>query len=155
LPVHSVQHNYFNDVRQTGIIHTMSDIHWLKKYEIGHKRIDFEHQIFVDLISKIDDAVKLEKDNIYIKGLLKELHAYTTFHFISEENIMYSINYPEYETHKELHYKLLDTYNQKSLEISLKTLDINDFLIFLKDWFVNHTLNEDKKIAQYIEGKDV
>ena len=68
----------------------MSDIKWEKKYEIGHERIDFEHQIFVDLIVKIDDAVKREKDKDkdkdkdYIERLLHELQAYATFQFISE-----------------------------------------------------------------------
>lgn len=133
----------------------MSDIHWSKKYEIGHKRIDFEHQIFVDLISKLDNAVSSKMDKTYIEGLLKELHAYIKFHFISEENIMYSIEYPDYESHKNLHYKLLDDFNQKSLGISLDQKDIQEFIFFLKDWFVNHTLNQDKKIADFIKNKDV
>ena len=133
----------------------MSDIHWSKKYEIGHKRIDFEHQIFVDLISKIDDAVHSNKDSVYLQGLLNELQAYTKFHFISEENIMYLINYPHYERHKNLHYELLNEYNQLSLEVSLEAQKIEDFIRFLKEWFVNHTLHEDKKIADFIKGQNI
>ncbi|MBE9490988.1 MAG: hemerythrin family protein [Bacteroidetes bacterium] len=131
----------------------MSDIKWEKKYEIGHERIDFEHQIFVDLIAKIDDAVKNEKDKKYIERLLNEFQAYATFHFISEENIMYSINYPDFEIHKKHHNELLDKYNQKLMEIDLNEQKVEDLIVFLKDWFVNHTLNEDKKIAIFVEGK--
>ena len=131
----------------------MSNIKWEKKYEIGHERIDFEHQIFVDLIAKIDDAVKLGKDKNYIERLLNELRAYAAFHFISEENIMYSINYPDYEGHKQHHNELLDKYSQKLMEIDLEEQKIEDLIIFLKNWFVNHTLNEDKKIASFVKGK--
>ena len=131
----------------------MSDIKWEKKYEIGHKRIDFEHQIFVDLIVKIDDAVKNKQDKNYIERLLNELQAYATFHFISEENIMYSINYPDFEIHKKHHNELLDKYNQKLMEIALDEQKVEDLIAFLKSWFINHTLNEDKKIAMFVKGK--
>ena len=131
----------------------MSDIKWEKKYEIGHERIDFEHQIFVDLIAKIDDAVKLGKDNSYIERLLNELRAYAVFHFISEENIMYSISYPDCETHKQHHNELLDNYSQKLMEIDLGEQKVEDLIIFLKNWFVSHTLHEDKRIASFVKGK--
>lgn len=133
----------------------MSDIKWEKKYEIGHERIDFEHQIFVDLIVKIDDAVKNEKDKNYIDRLLHELQAYATFHFISEENIMYSINYPDFESHKKHHNELLDKYNQKLMEIELDEQKVEDLIVFLKNWFVKHTLYEDKKIAIFVKGKNI
>ncbi len=133
----------------------MSNIHWKNKYEIGHKRIDFEHQIFVDLISKLDDAAEAKSDQSYINGLLDELRAYAVFHFISEENIMHSVNYPDYDHHKLLHNKLLDKYSQKMLEINMNKQNISDFVIFLKDWFVHHTINEDKKIASFIKGKNI
>ena len=133
----------------------MSDIKWQKQYEIGHERIDFEHQIFVDLIAKIDDAVQLKKDPDYIERLLDELRAYATFHFISEENIMYTIDYPEYKLHTQHHNKLLETYSQKMMAIDLGEETTADLIIFLKDWFVNHTLNEDIKIAEFVRGKHI
>lgn len=133
----------------------MSGIEWKKKYEIGHKRIDFEHQIFVDLISKIDEAAKQNNDKEYIKRLLSELRAYTVFHFISEENIMYSINYPDYESHKLMHSELLDTYTQNVTEIHTGHQTIEEFIDFLKDWFVHHTLHADLKIARYVKDKKI
>ena len=133
----------------------MSEIKWNKKYAIGHDRIDFEHQIFVDLIAKIDDASKVEKNEHYIGRLLEELLAYTKFHFISEENIMYSISYPDYEVHKRHHRELLEQYNRKMIEIELGEQIIEDFIVFLKAWFVSHTLTEDKKIASFVQGKHV
>ena len=133
----------------------MSGITWSKKYEIGHARIDFEHQIFVDLIVRIHDAAKSGEDKDYLQRLLYELRKYAEFHFISEENIMYAIHYPEYEAHKLLHHKLLERYSQKTIEIELEEQTIDDFLTFLKDWFINHTLKEDSKIAAYVQGKQI
>ncbi|MDH5612151.1 MAG: bacteriohemerythrin [Gammaproteobacteria bacterium] len=133
----------------------MSDIKWEKRYEIGHDRIDFEHQIFVDLIAKIDDAVKLGNDDNYVERLLNELRVYAVFHFISEENIMYLAGYPDYDTHKQHHDELLANFSQKIMESQLEKHKLEALIIFLKDWFVSHTLNEDKKIASFVEGKNV
>lgn len=131
----------------------MSDIKWEKKYEIGHERIDFEHQIFIDLIATIDDAVKLGEDNSYIEKLLIELRAYAVFHFISEENIMYLTNYPDYEVHKKEHNEFLDKFSQKLMEIDIEEQKVEDLLIFFMDWFASHTFNEDKRIASFINGE--
>jgi len=131
------------------------DFKWEKRYEIGHSRIDFEHQIFVDLIQKIAHEVKLGTNKKYMERLLYEIRKYTEFHFISEENIMYSINYPEYETHKKLHEGLLETFSQQLMGIELNEQTIDTFLDFLGGWFVNHTLNEDKKIANFVKGKNI
>jgi len=137
------------------IRNNMSDIKWKKKYEIGHRRIDFEHQIFVDLIAKIDDGAKMGKDKGYLERLLNELRAYAEFHFISEENIMYSVDYPDYEIHTQHHQKLLNEFGRELIEIEMGKKTIEEFLVFLKDWFVHHTLNEDKKIASFVKGKSL
>ncbi|MCW8854729.1 MAG: bacteriohemerythrin [Gammaproteobacteria bacterium] len=131
----------------------MSDVKWDKKYEIGHDRIDFEHQIFVDLVSRLDDAVHIHGDKDYIQRLLNELLAYTKFHFISEENIMISNNYPDYDEHRRHHMDLLERYNQNMMRILLDEEDMDDFIIFLKEWFIKHTVLEDKKIAKFIQKK--
>ena len=49
---------------------------------------------------------------------------------------------------KEEYNKLLEIYNQKVMEIELGEQTIDDFLTFLLDWFVNHTISEDKKSNQ-------
>ena len=133
----------------------MTDIEWKKSYEVGHERIDFEHRIFVDLIARIDDAQQKGDDPKYIQRLLEELRKYAEFHFISEENIMYSVSYPDYESHRTHHQKLIETYNQTLMQIELGEQTINDFITFLKDWFVNHTLHEDKNISDYVKGKQI
>lgn len=133
----------------------MSDIEWKKKYEIGHPRIDFEHRIFVDLISRIIDAVDENKDEEYLQRMIYELRKYTEFHFVSEENIMYSVSYPDYDSHVESHRELLERFSQKKMEMDLGEKTIEQFLRFLLDWFVNHTLSEDRKIANFVLGKKV
>lgn len=133
----------------------MSAIEWKKKYEIGHPRIDFEHQIFVDLVSRIFDAVNETGDEEYLQRLIYELRKYTEFHFVSEENIMYLARYPNYDLHVESHRELLERFSQKKMEMDLGEKTIEEFLRFLMDWFVNHTLSEDRKLANFVEGKKI
>jgi hemerythrin len=56
-----------------------------------------------------------------------------------------------YESHVDQHRKLLEKFGQITMEMDLGDRSIKEFLEFLMDWFVNHTANEDKKIADYIE----
>lgn len=133
----------------------MSDLKWKKKYEIGHPRIDFEHRIFVDLITRIYDAIAEKRDGGYLERLMYELQKYTEFHFVSEENIMYSIGYPDYDAHVEHHRELLERFSQKKMEMELGERTIEELLKFLVDWFLTHTLTEDRKIASFVHGKKI
>ena len=41
------------------------------------------------------------------------------------------------------------------MEIELDEQKVEDLIVFLKSWFVKHTLNEDKKIAIFVKGKNI
>lgn len=129
----------------------MEKISWDDKFAIGNERIDFEHRIFVDLIRIIQDSYEAGDPPERIKRLIDELEKYSRFHFLSEENIMIDIGYPAYESHKMLHLDLLQELNyQKNIREITKS-SIEQFLEFLFYWFVNHTINEDRKIIDYLK----
>ncbi|MCU7924131.1 MAG: hypothetical protein KZQ88_15690 [Candidatus Thiodiazotropha sp. (ex Dulcina madagascariensis)] len=63
---------------------------WDKKFELGHERIDFEH-------STISAEAGNGSGKERILRLLAELRKYAEFHFLSEENEMLKVNYPDNE----------------------------------------------------------
>lgn len=128
-------------------------IRWEGKYDVGHQRIDFEHRIFLDLINSY--RLKLEegagRDALF--RILREIVKYAEFHFVSEENIMAECAYPELEHHAELHTKLLNEVEAKISELAASSMDGVEpivFYTFLIDWFIHHTVETDKKLADYI-----
>ena len=123
----------------------LSSIKWETRFEIGHKRIDFEHMIFFDLVMTLKDCLKGKGDLARADRILNEIIMYAQFHFVSEENIMEEVDYPDLATHRELHADLIDSFNNK-----LVAGDLDALLAFLLDWFVKHTSIEDKKTAAFV-----
>ncbi len=129
----------------------MPDIQWEKRFEVGHERIDFEHRIFLGLIQNLDKDSKSGCDTEKIKRTLTEILRYAEFHFLSEENIMIDVGYPEYENHQTMHLDLTKDLLENLREYGQGTRDISTIIAFLYNWFVNHTVHEDIEIARFIQ----
>ena len=130
----------------------MSLITWDSRYEIGLPEIDAEHKVFVSIIQRIEEAVKVE-DKEHVIKLIEELLKYADFHFCSEENIMIREEYPDYHWHKKLHQHLLVELRDRIQIIKYEYIDFDVLLKFLVAWFKGHTQIEDKKFAEYVNKK--
>lgn len=124
------------------------DIQWDQKFELGHQKIDMEHQIFLDLISS---ASRLGHDSGKAKRILKEVQKYAEFHFLSEENLMIDVDYPHYPSHKEEHQLLLATLKEKIFEYKHEQIELDDLVDFLFQWFALHTTQVDAQLTAYIK----
>jgi len=130
----------------------MKKIEWSKKYEVGNYEIDSEHKLFVRIIQKFADSLMNKANNFYIERLVNELLKYAEFHFYSEETIMIEIEYPDIIAHKQEHEKLLEQMRNMVMVVEMDDDKIyeSDYTDFLLNWFINHTIKQDKKLAQYI-----
>lgn len=130
---------------------SLQKIEWSKKFLSGNKEVDLQHQYFAELINRIIQEVTENSDLQYQNHLMQELMLYASFHFQSEENILYKLKYPYLENHRALHLDLLDNLSNKikNTELTHDNLQIIDFLI---KWFVGHTIFEDKECFSYIYG---
>jgi len=91
-----------------------------------------------------------------IKETLSFLLEYAKTHFKSEETLMKRFKYPDLKAHQNKHlgfYRRLLGIIQR-LDDDTYDLEI-DFLRFLKDWFIDHILTEDKKYAAFFADKDI
>ncbi|MBI9034330.1 MAG: hemerythrin family protein [Bacteroidales bacterium] len=105
------------------------------------------------MINEFIKHIQKDKANNYFNRYHNELAAYARFHFISEENFMEEIQYPEYKQHQQLHDNLLETFHNITINIEEGKLNKQEFINFLKAWFIHHTINEDKKISIYYKSK--
>ena len=121
---------------------------WDKKYEVGNVRIDFEHQIFLDLIKTVHLARDFPKDRQ--RRLLAEVEKYAEFHFLSEENMMIDTGFPDRSYHTQEHNQLLAVLKNKIYEFEYEDLSVESTLDFLLEWFALHTSQVDKKLAEHL-----
>lgn len=128
----------------------MMDIRWDPRYEIGHPRIDHEHQVFVDLIRSVSLESERESSRERIGRLLMEVRKYADFHFVSEENIMLDAAFAGYERHRQEHEMLLFQLDDRIHRFRAGEIRLESVADFMFGWFALHTTQEDKKISDFI-----
>jgi hemerythrin-like metal-binding protein/PAS domain S-box-containing protein len=122
---------------------------WSKKYELNLSVIDSQHKRLIKLINTLYISFKKGQTTEELQNYLKELIDYTNYHFGIEEKYFDKFEYENRSFHKSEH-----------IEFQQKITDFqNDFLhketdgaykliLYLKDWFLNHILIEDKKYVK-------
>ncbi len=127
---------------------------WQTKFEVGNHKIDLEHQVFIELVKGLAEAEEQGKSRDQIRRLIAELEKYAEFHFISEENMMIDVEYPEYEDHHEHHATLLREFRRFVISFEMGKNCVLSLVDFLISWFIRHTTNEDLQLSKYISKKE-
>jgi hemerythrin-like metal-binding protein len=125
-------------------------INWNDSFKIGVDVIDLEHQILFMLIKKLDYAIKQNAPTHLLVRILIELKEYAQFHFISEENLMLEIGFPDYAAHEQVHSNLLSQLEVVGGRINLGLADSEDVLSFVWNWLQGHVLHQDIEIAKFL-----
>ena len=126
------------------------ELKWKSNYETGNEYVDLQHRYFLELINRIGKNFRETNDVDYKGKLISELKKYSDFHFTSEENIGTSCNLPGVSSHHQRHLKLLEEFNHHAEDFAKGFKKIDEFLSFLTDWFLGHTIYEDQKLFKAI-----
>ena len=126
------------------------ELHWESDFETGNEYVDLQHRFFVDLINRVSINFRQTDEVAYKEKLIIELRKYADFHFTSEENIATSCNLPGVSTHHQRHSELLEEFNHHAEDLNKGLKTVDEFLGFLADWFIGHTIYEDKKLFKKI-----
>ncbi len=125
-------------------------VKWDKKFEVGHERIDFEHKIFLNLIREASLLPKKHAAKARVLRHLDEVRKYALFHFTSEENIMFDVDYPDFESHCKEHQVLLALLDERVFQYEKEVMLLDDIVAFLFEWFALHTTQIDTRLSGYI-----
>ncbi len=127
---------------------------WTDELSVGIQEIDEQHQILVNLINMLYEAIIKRTDAKEVETILAELLQYTVIHFSVEESLMRIFDYPNYEDHKKTHQKLtsqvIELQNKfKNTQVSISV----EVLHFLRHWLADHIMGDDKKYVPYLVQK--
>ena len=126
---------------------------WKESFNIGVEEIDRQHRSFLEYLNTCYEHLLGEKrSGMLIIDLVSRLKAYAATHFRYEEELLHSRDYPQIKQHERQH---------RFFEAHVSELDAarsggngktpEKILPFLRDWFLDHILQQDTKIVQYLK----
>ena len=132
----------------------MALIKWRDSYSVGVDKFDQEHMLLVELINEMFTIVRDKGDVTTLTDAVEKLVDYTRDHFSDEEEALEKVNYPKLEEHKEIHANLLEQVVEFQKQIAAEGKDLRtDLYKFLRDWLINHILDEDMQYSEYFKDE--
>lgn len=127
----------------------MDQFMWKNIFNIGIADIDHQHREFMDLLNNFEQKRYIKKESEIKQSMIDQLKLYATKHFRSEESMMKENVYPELEKQRQMH-KYFET-QISEMASSPEKLSPNSVFTFMRDWFLNHIMEEDIRFAQYLK----
>jgi hemerythrin len=121
---------------------------WEDKYSVGIPEIDAQHKVLFELIDRLDTAIRERRGSTVCLDILAELVDYTKVHFSLEESLMRLAKYPDFDSHKLLHEKLISEVGDLQEKLVSGTTSISfELMQFLRTWLTKHIMQSDQKYA--------
>ena len=131
-------------------------IEWRDKLSVGDSTLDADHKALIRIINEFEEKADQGFDRAVLSDTLKRLLDYAREHFAREERLQARINYPYYDRHCQEHRRLL-----KEVEAFARSYMVNaeiemdngvkvTILQFLRDWLINHIIEQDLKMRPFL-----
>jgi hemerythrin len=127
---------------------------WKDSFSIGNDVIDRQHRLFLEMLNEYyDSGSGATKDSIDDR-LIVRIREYATMHFRFEEELMREAGYTETEHQQKQHVYFESLVSDlESSHRKGRTDDLKRLLTLLKDWFLQHILEEDMKFVPHIKPR--
>jgi len=126
---------------------------WSRDLSIGIDEVDDQHHYLVDRINRLWRALlqKREADEVIL--LIEDLYSYTQTHFVAEEALMQSFDYPRLPEHRVSH-RAFEAHIREAADGLVDGKPVtHDLLHFLNEWLKRHILVADQDYATFIERR--
>lgn len=132
----------------------MEIIKWRDTFETGIGQMDDQHRRLIQLINQLYGILKAKDGFDAIDAILQEMADYAKTHLRDEEKLLAEHEYPGLEPHRQVHrnyfVKMDELREAMNRDRQAATQEI---YLFLRQWWINHIVEEDKRYGEYLRGK--
>lgn len=128
----------------------MSFIDWQDDFLTGVKDCDLQHRKIFNMINALYDGIRFNIEKKTLRNSLETLRRYIELHFRTEEEILERYGYPETEAHIAEHKRFTENFGKLLNQEDVNFLEV---LKFLKNWWISHLLNQDRRYGWYLREK--
>lgn len=127
---------------------------WNDQMSVGHAVLDSDHQILINLVNQLHDAMDTGQSRQVVGSVINVLAEYVEHHFRREEAVMAEAGVPDTEGHLRQHRALED--RVRALRDRYRAgehaaLD-DEVVALLKKWLTDHILVADKSYKAWVEA---
>jgi hemerythrin len=127
-------------------------IAWDEKSSTGVPILDEQHRSIVGIINTLHYFVERGQVEEVLRPTLEAMLQHTVLHFRTEEMLLADARYPGLAQHARKHKRLLGDIRQVCGEAAVSK-DARPVLAFLRAWWLNHIVEEDRKYVPYVSGR--
>ena len=122
---------------------------WKSGFCTGIEAVDVQHRAFLECLTTCQQSLATAGRTRVDETLTSRLLAYAETQFQLEETLMRSMNYTDLDSHATQH----RFFERRVAELRPKNGEATteDTLIFLRDWFLLHILEEDRCFVPYVK----
>ena len=123
---------------------------WREQLSVGNDSIDSDHKHLIEIINLAEHSVQV-RNPAQLTWALEQLMQYSKVHFAREEKFASAVGYPEVDSMHASHEALIEKLQQitQKLDGNLTAPAVEGFVIFLREWLVNHVIKEDMLLKPY------
>lgn len=122
---------------------------WSDEYSVGDADIDNQHKMIIEIANSLNEELSVEE----VKAILLKLVHHSKDHFLCEEKMMESMDYPDLEEHRKLHTEMVTTLADFCLKKYESPEEVHEFRKFVYNWIIDHLLHHDKKLFRFVQEK--
>ena len=134
---------------------------WSDRYNVGISFMDEQHRKIIDIANDLHKGIfALENESAEkskgesFKAGIRAAVDYVKEHLSIEEEMMRSIDYPQYTEHKKAHEEFIRRVLQDAARFEAGDRRVGmQFVYFLRDWLLEHIAVVDKGLALYARSK--
>jgi len=132
----------------------MELVTWDKSYETGHPVVDGQHKKLFSMINQLHQGIEENHTKLVMADIMEKLSDYVATHFKTEEEIMLSNHFPNFDQHKKQHEELKEQAIKLIKLFNLGKVDLSATIAkFLSDWLKDHILENDLKMISWLKEK--
>jgi hemerythrin len=131
-------------------------IAWNNNLSTGINRLDEQHRDIFNKINVLFEVIKRNKSKDEVLKSLIFLDEYTKQHFMLEEDLQATHEYPSLKQHKLLHEKFIADYEKyRKLYEQNGATDyfLSEFDRWLVEWWISHITKVDMMMCVYLKSK--
>ena len=126
---------------------------WSSVLAIDHGDIDNEHQVMVELLNKLHNALQT-RNMVQVSDLLEQFSSAAMEHFAMEEQLMQELGYPHLQRHKAQHDELAERAQDLHYDLIHNNIPFDEKITeFLRDWMLDHILGEDRELGLFLQNR--